>query len=183
MLAPVDLRRAASTCFGAMTIRLEMLTTKLKSFGRWILSRCRFFLDRLGVSRRSSQPPRRLGPDGEQAAARFLRRLGYRIVARGHRQRLGEIDVIALDGDCLVFVEVKTWSSADDGDPSLAVDRRKQEKISRAALVYLKRRGLLEQRCRFDVVSIVWPSGGNAQPAIRHFPSAFEAIGQGQFFR
>ncbi|MEO8272294.1 MAG: YraN family protein [Aureliella sp.] len=155
---------------------------KLNSIGRWIVSSGRFFMQRLPTFR-SSSAPRRLGPAGEQAAARYLQRLGYRIVARGHRQRLGEIDLIALDGDCLVFVEVKTWSSGEDGDPSLAVDRRKQEKLSRAALVYLKRRGLLEQRCRFDVVSIVWPAGQRAQPTIRHFPSAFEAIGHGQFFR
>ena len=159
-----------------------MLKTKLHLIGRWIVSSGRFFLQRLSAFR-SPTAPRQLGPAGEQAAARFLQQLGYRIVARGHRQRLGEIDLIALDGDCLVFVEVKTWSSGDDGDPSLAVDRRKQEKLSRAALVYLKRRGLLEQQCRFDVVSIVWPAGLPSRPTIRHFPSAFAAIGHGQFFR
>ena len=150
--------------------------------GRRIHSSGRFFLQPL-ESLWCSTTPRRLGPDGEQAAARFLQQLGYRIVARSHRQRLGEIDLIALDGDCLVFVEVKTWSTGAHGDPSLAVDRRKQEKLSRAALVYLKRRGLLEQRCRFDVISIVWSADQHSQPTIRHFPSAFEAIGRGQFFR
>jgi len=159
-----------------------MSKTKLNSIGRWIASRGRFFLQRLSALG-SPTSPRRLGPAGEQAAARFLQQIGYRILARSHRQRLGEIDLIALDGDCLVFVEVKTWSSGDDGDPSLAVDRRKQEKLSRAALVYLKRRQLLEQHCRFDVVSIVWPAGQGSRPTIRHFPSAFEAIGHGQFFR
>lgn len=154
----------------------------LQSIGRWFQSSGRFFLRRRRGSARATAPLR-LGLAGEQAAARFLQRIGYRILARSHRQRLGEIDLIALDGDCLVFVEVKTWSSADSGDPSLAVDRRKQEKLSRAAIVYLKRRGLLEQRCRFDVVSIVWPSDRRAQPAIRHFPNAFEAIGRGQMFR
>jgi len=159
-----------------------MSKTKLNSIGRWIVSCGRFFLQCLSAFR-SPTAPRRLGPAGERAAARFLQQLGYRILARSHRQRLGEIDLIALDGDCLVFVEVKTWSSSDDGDPSLAVDRSKQEKLSRAALVYLKRRGLLEQQCRFDVVSIVWPAGQGCRPTIRHFPSAFEAVGHGQFFR
>lgn len=158
------------------------LNAVLRSIGRWFHSSGRFFLHRFTNSPRATAPLR-LGLAGEQAAARFLQRLGYRIVARGHRQRLGEIDLIALDGDCLVFVEVKTWSSADSGDPSLAVDRRKQEKLSRAAIVYLKRRGLLEQRCRFDVISIVWPTDQHAQPAVRHFPHAFEAIGRGQMFR
>lgn len=158
------------------------LNALLQSIGRWFQSSGRFFLrGRRGSSRATA--PLRLGLAGERAAARFLQRLGYRILARSHRQRLGEIDLIALDGDCLVFVEVKTWSSADSGDPSLAVDRRKQEKLSRAAIVYLKRRGLLEQRCRFDVISIVWPTDQRAQPVIRHFPNAFEAIGRGQMFR
>lgn len=154
----------------------------LLSIGRWFHSSGRFFLRRFTEDPRAT-PPLRLGLAGEQAAARFLQRLGYRIVARSHRQRLGEIDLIALDGDCLVFVEVKTWSSADSGDPSLAVDRRKQEKLSRAAIVYLKQRGLLEQHCRFDVISIVWSSNRRAPPVIRHFPHAFEAVGRGQMFR
>ncbi|MCC6510770.1 MAG: YraN family protein [Pirellulaceae bacterium] len=123
-----------------------------------------------------------LGPQGEQLAAIFLQKLGYRILARGHRQRLGEIDLVALDGETLVFVEVKTWRSAQHGDPSAAVDSRKQDRLTRAALVYLKRRRLLERPARFDVISIVWPSP-EAQPLIRHFINAFEAVGQWQMYR
>ncbi|MEZ6080625.1 MAG: YraN family protein [Pirellulaceae bacterium] len=131
----------------------------------------------------AARPPSAARPGSEPPRA-FLQQLGYRILARSHRQRLGEIDLIAARWRLpLLFVEVKTWSSGDDGDPSLAVDRRKQERLSRAALVYLKRRGLLEQQCRFDVVSIVWPAGQGCRPTIRHFPSAFEAVGHGQFFR
>lgn len=149
--------------------------------GRWIRSCGRFFWE---VGSESRLPIRGwLGPAGERAAARFLQRLGYRILARGHRQRLGEIDLIALDGDCIVFVEVKTWASGSDGDPSLAVDVCKQEKLTRAALVYLKQRRLLEQPARFDIVSIVWPAAAGEKPQIRHFRSAFEAIGHGQMFR
>lgn len=127
-----------------------------------------------------------LGPAGEKAAANYLKKLGYRILARGHRQRLGEIDLIALDGKWIVFVEVKTWASNQGGDPSQAVDTRKQEKLTRAALIYLKRRGLLDQPARFDVVSIVWPSPTSkikSTPTIRHFKNAFEAVGSGQMYR
>jgi putative endonuclease len=127
-----------------------------------------------------------LGPAGEKAAASYLKQLGYRIVARGHRQRLGEIDLIALDGQWIVFVEVKTWASSQGGDPSQAVDARKQEKLTRAALIYLKRHGLLEQPARFDVVSIVWPNSPNtvkSEPTIRHFKNAFDSVGHGQMFR
>ena len=158
-----------------------MLPWNLNDIGHWIISRGRFFVPSAKPTRDRTHS--RLGPAGERAAARFLQRLGYRIVARSHRQRLGEIDLIAIDGDCLVFVEVKTWASDVDGDPSQAVDRRKQEKLSRAALVYLKAHGLLEHRARFDVVAIVWPEAENARPTIRHFKSAFEAIGRGQLFR
>ncbi len=59
----------------------------------------------------------------------------------------------------LVFVEVKTWRVGDKGDPSLAVDESKQEKLTRAALTYMKHRRLLEQPARFDVISIVWEGG------------------------
>ena len=127
-----------------------------------------------------------LGPAGEKVAANYLKKLGYRILARGHRQRLGEIDLIALDGKWLVFVEVKTWASSQGGDPSQAVDALKQEKLTRAALIYLKRRGLLEQPARFDVVSIVWLNSSNtvkSEPTIRHFKNAFDAVGSGQMYR
>jgi putative endonuclease len=129
------------------------------------------------------QRARRLGKHGEQAAATFLRRLGYRILAEGHLQRLGEIDLIALDGRCIVFVEVKTWSSSVEALPAEAVDLRKQEKLTRAALTFLKQHALLEQAVRFDVISIVWPASPEEQPAIRHFKHAFEAVGRFQMFR
>lgn len=137
-----------------------------------------------GISRVLGRPARpvALGPRGEQLAARFLQQQGYRIIARGHRQRLGEIDLIALDGETLVFVEVKTRQSQQAGDPAEAVDFRKQERMTRAALIYLKRRGLLQQAARFDVVSIVWESA-ETPPVIRHFVNAFEAVGQWQMYR
>ncbi len=153
----------------------------LAEIGRRLHSASRSFLLRFQRLRPSAWLP--LGPAGERLAARFLQRQGYRILARGHRQRLGEIDLIALDHDCLVFVEVKTWKSAAGGDPSQAVDRRKQEKLTRAALIYLKQRRLLDQPARFDVVSIVWPAQAGSQPTIRHFPHAFEAVGQWQLYR
>ncbi len=144
--------------------------------GRWFSIGDRFSLESAGS----------LGRAGEKAAAKFLKSLGYRILAHGHRQRLGEIDLIALDDKWIVFVEVKTWSSAGGGDPSQAVDARKQEKLTRAALIYLKRRGLLNQPARFDVVSIVWPNPNDpvkSKPTIRHFKNAFDAVGSGQMYR
>ncbi|MFO1064808.1 MAG: YraN family protein [Pirellulales bacterium] len=123
-----------------------------------------------------------LGRQGEHLAAKVLKAKGYKILAQGHRQRLGEIDLVALDGPTVVFVEVKTRESDRQGDPADAVDRSKQEKLTRAALIYLKRRNLLEQPCRFDVISIVWPQLMKTEPDVRHIIHAFEAAGPYRMF-
>jgi putative endonuclease len=125
--------------------------------------------------------PQSLGRRGEIAAARFLRRKGYRIVARGERDPLGEIDLIAVDGRTVVFVEVKTRSSREAGHPAEAVDQAKQRRLTRAGLSFLKRHKLLENAYRFDVVAIVWPRS-QKRPRIEHIVGAFEPAGRFQFF-
>src|SRR4051812_36692675 len=120
-----------------------------------------------------------LGDRGERAAARHLRRAGMRVLVRGYRTEQGEVDLIARDGDTLVFVEVKSRSR---GEPAEAVTPEKQRRLTLAALHFLRRHGLLEQRCRFDVVAIVWP-GGRRPAAVEHYRDAFEAVGRGQMFR
>lgn len=117
-----------------------------------------------------------LGNQGERKAAGFLRKQGFRILARQYANRFGEIDLIARDGDCLVFIEVKTRRSDAAGRPVEAVDVQKQRKLTQTAMAYLKRRGLLETRCRFDVVSIIWPEGSKT-PEITHYKNAFPAAG------
>ena len=120
-----------------------------------------------------------LGDRGEREAARMLRRAGLKILTRNYRTGQGEVDLIARDGATLVFVEVK---SRKQGAPAEAVTPEKQRRLTLAALHFLKRHGLLEQPCRFDVVAIVWPEG--RRPAsIEHFSNAFEAVGRGQMFR
>jgi putative endonuclease len=120
-----------------------------------------------------------LGDRGEREAARFLRKAGLRVLTRGYRTSEGEIDLIARDGDVLVFVEVK---SRREGNPAEAVTPEKQRRLTLAALHFLKHHGLLEQRSRFDVVAIVWPEG--KRPAtIEHFRNAFESSGRGQLHR
>ncbi len=130
---------------------------------------------------RSWFSPLPLGRRGEAAAARFLRKLGYIIVAQGYRDRLGEIDLIAVDGRTVVFVEVKTRTSHDAGHPAQAVDLDKQKRLTRLALSYLKRHDLLDCRCRFDIIAVTWPENAR-RPNIEHLKSAFEATdGQGMF--
>ena len=120
-----------------------------------------------------------LGQRGEQAAARYLRRKGYRIVARGQREGRSEIDLVAVDGRTVVFVEVKTLASAELGHPAEAVTPDKQRALTRGALTFLKRHDLLEYASRFDVVAISWTK---RKPKIEHIQDAFEPIGRGQMF-
>lgn len=123
----------------------------------------------------------KIGQRGELAAEIFLRRCGYQILQRNLRLPQGEIDIIAVDRKTIVFVEVKTWFAESREDPSEAVDDKKQARIARAALVYLKQHRLLSLNARFDVVSIIW--GNSKEPSqIRHFKSAFDSPGIGQFF-
>ena len=102
-----------------------------------------------------------------------------RVLKRGYRIANGEIDLIARDGDTVVFVEVKARRR---GQPAEAVTLEKQRRLTLAALHYLKRYGLLEQRSRFDVVAVLWPDD-DADPEIQHIRDAFEAQGRGQMFR
>ena len=125
--------------------------------------------------------PKTLGERGERAAVRFLRKQRYVIVARGARDKTGEIDVVAVDGRTVVFVEVKTRTSDVAGGPMEAVDDDKQQRLTRLALRYLKRHDLLEQRWRFDIVAVTWPEG-QRKPVIEHIKNAFEPTDAGQMF-
>ena len=95
-----------------------------------------------------------LGRRGERAAEKYLRRCGYRIVKRNFRAAGAEIDLVAMDGDVLVFVEVKTRRGLDAGAPEEAVDERKQKQIRRAAEIFATRYREDEIEMRFDIVAI-----------------------------
>ncbi len=95
-----------------------------------------------------------LGAKGERMAVRRLRRHGYRIVARNFRAAGAEIDAIAMDGDTLVFVEVKTRTSFGAGSPQESVHGLKQNHIRRAAAVFARSRAMEERPMRFDVVAV-----------------------------
>jgi putative endonuclease len=122
---------------------------------------------------------RLFGDRGERAAARYLRRAGMRIVTRGYDTLWGEIDLVARDGEIVVFIEVKTRRT---GVPAEAVTPEKQRRLTMAALHFLRSHDLLQQRCRFDVVAIVW-ADDRRPPRIEHIRGAFEAVGHGQWFR
>ncbi len=112
-----------------------------------------------------------LGGRGEDAAARFLRKSGFRVLCRNYRCDLGEIDIIARDGKTLVFVEVKTRVRRARAEEQ--VNAHKGHQLTRAARHFLSRYGATPPAARFDVIGIVWPAGRD--PQIRHTPHAFEA--------
>ncbi len=91
---------------------------------------------------------------GENIAATHLRTHGYQILAQNYRYQRGEIDLIALQGKRIVFVEVKTRRSLKFGLPQNAVTQQKQKQISKIALAYLQAENLLDAPCRFDVIAI-----------------------------
>ncbi len=95
-----------------------------------------------------------LGKSSEGIAAGYLEKNGYKILECNYKSRFGEIDIIATEKQTLCFVEVKSRSSSGYGLPKETVDRRKQHKISQSALSYLKARQLMNQSCRFDVLSV-----------------------------
>lgn len=98
---------------------------------------------------------RQIGAGYERKAGDYLEKQGYQILEYNYRCRKGEIDIIAREGEYLVFCEVKYRRSPESGDPSEAVDMRKQRRISGGAVCYLTEKGLADVPCRFDVISIL----------------------------
>jgi len=121
------------------------------------------------------------GTRAERAAARYLRRQGCRILTRNYTCPLGELDVVALDGDCIVFVEVRSTGTADATRPAESVDAAKQRRLTDLALHYLQQRRLLGHSARFDVLAVSWPAD-RREPLITHYRHAFEAVGRFQMY-
>jgi putative endonuclease len=104
-----------------------------------------------------------LGREGERIACRFLIKQDYDILARRLRGRFGEIDLIAYEGETLVFIEVKTRTSRDYGDPAEFVDWEKRQRIRRAAEEFIAEHDLGRYAYRFDIVSVVGPGTRGAE--------------------
>ena len=100
-----------------------------------------------------------IGKIGEEIARKFLMRKGYQIIESNYRYGHGEIDIIAKDGDTLVFVEVKTKKHGDFGDPLYWISRKKQLQIGKIARAYLYEKGMENIDCRFDVIVLQWQEG------------------------
>jgi len=115
-----------------------------------------------------------LGRRGEAVAEAFLRAHRYTIVARNYRCRAGEIDLVALDGRVLVFVEVRSRRGTIAGTPFESVDGRKRARVGRVAVHFMAERGWLDRDGRFDVVAVRFD---REPPGVEHLRSAFELGG------
>jgi putative endonuclease len=112
-----------------------------------------------------------LGREGEAAAETFLRQKGYNIIERNFRSHQGEVDIIARDGEFLVFVEVKSYSARSFGTPAGAIRKNKKQSIVHAAQFYLYRKKIKDTYCRFDVVTLYRRADGSQ--AIELYKDAF----------
>ena len=113
----------------------------------------------------------RTGKKGEDIAVAYLKSAGYRIIERNYKCLFGEIDIVAKDGNTVVFVEVKSRKSEEFGDPQVAVGLEKQKKISKISLNYLEEKKIYPCNARFDVVAIKMLPSGNKVELIQN---AFE---------
>ena len=114
----------------------------------------------------------KFGRRGEAYAVFLLEQNSYIILERNFQTKFGEIDIIAKDGNTIVFIEVKARRTKNFGNPKYAVNKKKQKKISMAALYYLKTTNQTNVKARFDVVSII--SESTANPQIEIIKNAFE---------
>ena len=116
------------------------------------------------------------GVTGEQREAEWLQsNHGMRLLEQRYRTKAGEIDLIMLDGETIVFVEVKTRLRAAAGEGLMAVDRRKQQRISNASVLYLLKKGLKNRAVRYDIIEV-------RQDGVLYIPNAFQP-GGGLFYR
>lgn len=112
-----------------------------------------------------------LGKFGEDLALKKITGLGYNCIVRNYRCTLGELDLIAMDGDCLVFLEIKTRKGRSLDYAKEAVNARKKHQLSRVALAYMKENNCCDVKSRFDVVAI---SLSNGKERIEVIQNAFD---------
>ena len=114
------------------------------------------------------------GDLGEDAAARYLKGHGYRVLERNWRYRQWELDLICRDGDTVVFVEVKTRGVGTLGIPADGLNRKKQARLVKAASQYLTKNNLWDEPCRFDLAAVIDTGSGMD---VEYIENAFDLTG------
>ncbi len=120
------------------------------------------------------------GRRSERAGAKYLRKQGYRILGKNVEDRLGEIDLLALDGETIVVVEVRSSESRTFDELAATVNHEKQKRLTNALLRFVQRRKLWNVGVRFDILALRWPPTARV-PEVRHYRHAFQMMGKYQF--
>ncbi len=114
-----------------------------------------------------------VGKLGEGLTADYLTQRGYRVLEKNYRCALGEIDMVALDGDTLVFIEVKSRTGLYYGHPQEGVTEAKRRKLAQLAAWYLREKGLTDLKCRFDVAAVLVDRNTHKMKSIELITDAF----------
>jgi putative endonuclease len=120
------------------------------------------------------------GHRAERFTAKYLRRQGCRILGRNVDDRLGEIDLLALEGQTILVVEVRSSEAKTFDELAATVNPEKQRRLTAATLRFVQRRKLRNVGVRFDVIALRWPAGAR-EPEVRHYRHAFQSVGKSQF--
>lgn len=112
------------------------------------------------------------GKKGEKLALSYLKREGYSILIKNYRTKFGEIDIVGKEGGYICFIEVRSGNRERFGEPEYTIDKKKQNRIAKTALAYIKRNSLEDDNARFDVVCI--KNIDSLSPQIRLIRNAFE---------
>lgn len=117
----------------------------------------------------------RIGAWGEEVASQYLEAKGYQILARNWRTQEGEVDLVAQEGETVVFVEVKTRTSKDFGWPEDSVTTTKQRRLQRSAMAYLMDQDLIDVPWRIDVIAIDRNRSGGVE-RLEHYIDAVDGV-------
>jgi len=119
-------------------------------------------------------PKKIVGSQGEKIARSYIKKQGMKILEENYRALKGEIDIIARDGEYIVFIEVKTNTRLSEFPPEIRVNRAKQEQIGKIAQMYLMKTQQTDAYCRFDIISVILQPENKNQPSeINHIKDAF----------
>ncbi len=138
---------------------IKFITSNIRLKNKTLIESLRNFFTTSKGNKLHQNGNRNKGKYGENIAAKYLKTHGYKIVERNYYCKFGEIDVIALNEDMLVFIEIKTRSSRKTIPPEFTVTKPKQNKIKKTARHYIGKHNILNRDCRFDIVAITMEKG------------------------